>query len=143
SCADDDVMFAIQTDREWRRFCGEVMEQPDLADDPRFVTNAERLKNRVPLESLIDAHFRKHPRASILRRLEQSDIPTGAVNDVPSVAKHPQLAARGRWANVGSEGGDFPALKPPHNLGHVAPRMGRVPALGEHTQEILAELRRP
>ena len=66
----------------------------------------------------------------------------GMVNDVPAVVEHPQLAARKRWTRVESPGGDIPALLPPHNLQHVAPRMGRVPALGEHTEEVLATLRR-
>ena len=43
ACADGDVMFAIQTDREWRRFCDEVLGEPPLADDPRYVTNAARV----------------------------------------------------------------------------------------------------
>jgi crotonobetainyl-CoA:carnitine CoA-transferase CaiB-like acyl-CoA transferase len=72
--------------------------------------------------------------------LERADLATGAVNDVPSVMKHEQLAARGRWLTVETPTGEIPALKPPHNLAGVAPHMGRVPALGEHTQEILASL---
>ncbi len=62
------------------------------------------------------------------------------MNDVPAVAAHPQLAARGRWATVATPGGPMPALVPPHNLRHAPARMGAVPALGEHTEEVLAEL---
>ena len=64
------------------------------------------------------------------------------MNDVAAVAAHPQLAARNRWVNVDSPGGEFSALLPPHNLAGAPPRMGAVPALGEHTDEILAELAR-
>ena len=60
--------------------------------------------------------------------------------EVPAVAAHPQLQARGRWTEILTEGGAWPALLPPHNLAGVAPHMGRVPALGEHTAEVLAEL---
>jgi itaconate CoA-transferase len=142
ACADGDVMFAIQTDREWRRFCADVMCDPSLASDGRYATNAARVENRQPLEERIEAHFGQHPRAEVIAMLERADIPTGMVNDVPAVVDHPQLAARQRWTRVESPSGDIPALIPPHNLQHAPPRMGRVPALGEHTNEVLATVRR-
>jgi crotonobetainyl-CoA:carnitine CoA-transferase CaiB-like acyl-CoA transferase len=140
SCADGAVLFAIQTDREWRRFCAQVMDDAALADDPRFVTNADRLTHRDELEARIESRFRPHPRALVISWLDSADIPTGSVNDVAAVASHPQLAARGRWTTVGSPGGDIQALIPPHNLAGVVPRMGDVPALGAQTAEVLGEL---
>jgi itaconate CoA-transferase len=140
SCADGDVLLAVQSDREWRRLCAEVLDAPALADDTRFVTNERRVENRVALEAMIEDHFRAHTRAEVLTWLDRADIPTAAVNDVPAVAAHPQLAARGRWVNVDSPGGTIPALVPPHNLQHAPARMGSVPELGEHTREVLAEL---
>jgi crotonobetainyl-CoA:carnitine CoA-transferase CaiB-like acyl-CoA transferase len=140
ACADGVVLFAIQTQREWRRFCEQVMDAPSLADDPRFATNADRLGNRAELEAIIEDRLRGLERAGVVGRLEAADIPTGNLNDVPAVADHPQLAARGRWTTVDSPGGPIPALIPPHNLHDAPPRMGAVPALGEHTQAVLAEL---
>jgi crotonobetainyl-CoA:carnitine CoA-transferase CaiB-like acyl-CoA transferase len=58
ACADGDVMFAIQTEREWRRFCVDVMENAGLADDSRFATNTKRLENRTELEAMIETRFR-------------------------------------------------------------------------------------
>ena len=139
-CADGAVLFAIQTQSEWRRFCAQVMGTAALADDPRFATNALRLDHRGELEALIEAHFRLQPREGVVRLLEAADIPTGAVNDVPGVVAHRQLAARERWTTVDSPGGPIPALIPPHNLHGVTPRMGAVPALGAHTAAVLAEL---
>jgi itaconate CoA-transferase len=139
-CADGEVIFAVQNDSEWRRFCVQVLAMPALADDERFVTNANRLQNRAELEVMIENKLSKHSQVEVLSWLNQADIATGAVNAVPAVAAHPQLAARGRWVNVASPVGTIPALLPPHNLQHVPPRMGAVPALGEHTNEILAEL---
>jgi crotonobetainyl-CoA:carnitine CoA-transferase CaiB-like acyl-CoA transferase len=89
---------------------------------------------------LIEDRFRTHTAAEVTDWLTHADIPTGAMNDVPAVAAHPQLAARQRWATVDSPGGPIPALLPPHNLQHAPPRMGAVPALGEHSAEIRAEL---
>ena len=140
ACADGVVNFAVQNEREWRRFCDQVLAMPALAGDERFATNANRLQNRAELEALIEDRLGKHTRVEVLTRLDQAGIATGAVNDVPAVARHPQLAARRRWVNVASPGGTIPALLPPHNLLHAPPRMRAVPALGEHTQEVLAEL---
>jgi itaconate CoA-transferase len=140
ACADGSVMLAIQTDREWRRFCGEVLEDAWLAADPRFVSNAQRVANRVDLETMIEQAFSKYSQADVMDRLERADIPTASLNEVPAVATHEQLDARNRWTTVETPNGEIPALIPPHNLAHVAPRMGRVPALGEHTREVLAEL---
>ena len=143
ACADGNVMLAIQTDREWRRFCVDVMRDATLADDPRYVTNADRLANRIELEAGIEARFAPLPRAEVLARLEGADIATASVNGVADVAEHAQLRARKRWHGVDSPFGMIPALLPPHNLAHATPLMGRVPALGEHTEQVLRELRFP
>jgi crotonobetainyl-CoA:carnitine CoA-transferase CaiB-like acyl-CoA transferase len=139
-CSDGMVILAVQNDREWQRFCAGVMDDPALGADPRFTTNALRLANRVPLEAMIEARFRPHPRAVVMEWLERAGIPTANAHTVPEVAGHPQLAARNRWTTVSVPGGMIPALLPPHNLAGITPRMGPVPAPGQHTAEILAEL---
>jgi crotonobetainyl-CoA:carnitine CoA-transferase CaiB-like acyl-CoA transferase len=140
ACADGSVMLAVQSDREWQRFCSQVLEMPGVAGDDRFSTNAQRVINRVALEQLIEQRFRRSTQDEVTVMLERADIPTGVVNDMPAVAAHPQLAARGRWATVASPAGEIPALIPPHNLQHAPSRMGAVPRLGEHRAEILAEI---
>jgi crotonobetainyl-CoA:carnitine CoA-transferase CaiB-like acyl-CoA transferase len=140
ACADGAVLFAIQTQREWQRFCTQVMESPSLEGDARFATNRDRLANRMALEGIIEERFRTLSRAAVIARLDAADIPTGAVNDVPSVVAHPQLAARGRWASAQVGGAPAPALVPPHNLRGAPARMDPVPALGEHTAHVLNEL---
>ena len=140
ACSDGSVNFAIQNQREWRRLCEQVLEMPEVTEDPRFAANADRLRNRAELESIVEKHFSALTQGEILARLDRAEIANGAVNDVAAVARHPQLAARGRWIDVESPVGSVPALVPPHNLGHAPPRMGAVPALGQHSQEILAEL---
>jgi len=140
ACADGSVLFAIQTQREWHRFCAQVMAMPSLESDPRFATNGDRLANRGELEAIIEDRFRDMPRAQVIADLEHADIPTGAVNAVPDVVAHPQLQARARWRVVDVGGGAAPALLPPHNLEGATPSMDAVPALGEHTVEVLGEL---
>ena len=113
---------------------------PLLADDPRFVTNDRRLENREALTSQIETCFARYSVATLIERLEQANIANAAINDVKAVVNHPQLTARSRWASVDSYVGPIQALMPPHNLTSASPRMDRIPALGEHTDEILAEL---
>jgi itaconate CoA-transferase len=137
-CADGDVNISIQNEREWVRFCERVLDSPSLAG--RFPNNAARLANRQEVERLIAEHFATRSRREILQRLDSAEIANGAVNDIPEVAAHPQLAARGRWSEVDSPAGRIPALLPPHNLLHAPAAMGAVPSLGQHTDEILKEL---
>ena len=140
ACADGAVNFSIQNEREWVRFCAAVMGDPALVVDPRFASIPARLENRVALEGMIERRFSGISQARLLEILDGAGIANGAVNDVPAVADHPQLAARGRWVTAETPAGPVPALLPPHNLAGVVSQMGRVPALGEHTLEILAEL---
>ena len=139
-CADGVVNFAIQNDREWRRFCGDVLLMPELTDDNRFATNADRVGHRSELEKTIEDYLGTLTRCEVVKRLEDAKIANGEINDVAALARHPQLTARQRWVNVQSPSGTIPALIPPHNLEHAPPYMRPVPALGEHTREILAEL---
>jgi len=140
ACADGNVMLAVQTDREWRRLCAQVLGDATLADDERFVTNAKRVANRVELEALIEERFAGIERDALLTSLEEADIPTASVNEVPAVAEHPQLAARNRWGTAATPHGEIPALIPPYNISKVHPAMCRGPALGEHTDEVLRML---
>jgi crotonobetainyl-CoA:carnitine CoA-transferase CaiB-like acyl-CoA transferase len=140
-CGDGSVNFAIQNEREWSRFCTDVLHLPALVHNERFATNVQRLKNRAELEALIEQQFARLSVSEVIARLDHAEIANGAVNDVRAVASHTQLAERGRWVKVPSPNGMIPALLPPHNLMGAPPHMGAVPALGEHTQQVLAELR--
>jgi itaconate CoA-transferase len=139
-CADGEVMLAVQTEREWRRFCELVLGDAALANNPLFDTNEKRVVNRAALEALIERRFGELTRAGAGELLRRADIPSGAVNDVADIVAHPQLAERGRWVEIDSYAGAFKALVPPHNLSGAPSRRGRVPSVGEHTAEIRAEL---
>jgi itaconate CoA-transferase len=76
----------------------------------------------------------------VIARLESAEIANARLNDMGQFWRHPQLEARGRWAQVGSPGGTLEMLKPPFNLSGFEPRMDAIPALGEHSRAILAEL---
>ena len=134
------VMLGLQNEREWKLFCDKVLLQPELATDARFSTNALRSAQREVLSALIVQAFSGLSAADIARRLDEAGIANGQVNTMEQVWRHPQLAARGRWREVGTPQGPVPALLPPGSWQRGAPRMDAVPALGQHTDAILQEL---
>ncbi len=134
------VMLGLQNEREWQAFCTVVLEQPGLADDPRFASNALRNQRRDELRGLILDTFAGLTAADVRGRLDRAQIANAAVNDMHDVWRHPQLAARGRWTEVGSPAGPLPALLPPGANDQFAPRMDPIPALGEHTLAVMREL---
>ncbi|MDP9123293.1 MAG: CoA transferase [Pseudomonadota bacterium] len=133
------VMMGLQNEREWQNFCELVLRQPALAKDPRFDGNAKRVAERVALRALILETFQPLTTAQVLERLEAAQIANARVNTMHDVWAHPQLKARDRWRQVGSPAGPLPAMLPPGTW-NDGPRMDPVPALGEHTDALLAEL---
>lgn len=139
-CGDGGVVFlGIQNEREWERFCSEVLGRPALADDPRFADNPSRVRNRRALGEEIEAVFGGLSSGEVEERLEASGIANARLRDVAGLIGHPQLEARDRWREVGSEAGPLRALLPPVLFGEE-PVMGPIPEAGEHTEAILEEL---
>ncbi|NOT26223.1 MAG: CoA transferase [Acidobacteria bacterium] len=134
------VILAVQNAREWTRFCAQVLERADLAADPKFASNEQRVRHRPALHDLINDVFAHLSLEEVTVRLEAADIAHARLNSVPEFLEHPQLSARGRWTEIDSEAGSLRALRPPVEMENVDPVMGRVPALGEHTDAILEEL---
>ncbi|MEG0974760.1 MAG: CaiB/BaiF CoA-transferase family protein [Comamonas sp.] len=134
------VIFGLQNDREWADFCRTVLQQPHLAEDPRFSKNMLRVQNRAELDALIQNCFAPLSREQVLERLNAGGIANAPLNEPDDVWAHPQLQARERWREVTTPAGPIQALLPPATLSGVEAVMGAVPALGEHTQAILQEL---
>mgnify|MGYP003343415025 CR=1 FL=1 len=101
--------------------------------------NAKRVAARDALRAIIVETFAPLTAPQVVERLEAAQIANARVNTMHEVWAHPQLQARGRWREVGSPVGPIPALLPPGRWDDE-PRMDPVPALGEHTDAILAEL---
>jgi itaconate CoA-transferase len=140
TCGDGkQVVLAVQHDREWGIFCDQVLHLPALAAD--YLGNAKRLAHREHLRTVIEGVCSTLTAAQLVERLDAAQIANGQLNEMADLWRHPQLAARGRWTEIDSPGGRLPAMFPPHHVsgGEPAP-MGPVPALGEHTEAILAEL---
>ena len=136
------VMLGLQNEREWRSFCDKVLCQPELASDTRFDANAHRNQHREALCAIILETFSALSTAQVLERLDEAQIANARMNDMAGLWAHPQLQARQRWREVGAPAGPIPALLPPGRHSGFDYRMDPVPAVGEHTEAILASLGR-
>ena len=134
------VFLSVQNEREFVRFCEGVLRNPGLAQDPRFASSPARQANRAAMHDTIEAVFSKLDSNEVVERLERADIANARLNSMQEFWGHPQLKARGRWTKVGSPAGEIDALKPPANIEGMEPRMGPVPAVGQHGRAILEEL---
>ncbi|MFL6624740.1 MAG: CaiB/BaiF CoA transferase family protein [Sulfurifustis sp.] len=134
------VLLGLQNEREWAVFCEKVLQQPALAADARFSSAARRNAARAELRALIVSAFSTLTADEVVARLDDAQIANARMNDMHDLWSHPQLKARGRWREVESPAGPLPALRPPGLPDGVAPRMAPIPAVGQHTDAILAEL---
>jgi len=134
------VIFGLQNAREWKTFCEVVLAEPDLTNDPRFETNPGRVANREALTALVETRFTTLTLTQVVDLLDAAGVANAPLNSMADVWAHPQLAARDRWRTVTTPGGPIQALRPPVNLSPAPTPMGDVPALGAHTETILAEL---
>ena len=108
-----EVLFGIQNDREWTRFCADVLGAPELVRDERFVDNPRRVANRVELTLMIERSFASMTVDDVVRRLDSARIANGRLNDMHDFAAHEQLRARDRWRAIDTEAGWIDALLPP------------------------------
>lgn len=134
------IMLGLQNEREWALFCEKVLLDKALALDERFSANFKRSENREMLRQIIVDGFAALSVDEVVARLEDAQIANARVNDMQGVWDHPQLKARDSWREVDSPSGKLPSLLPPGRNAAFTPRMDGVPALGQHTREILDEL---
>ncbi len=135
-----DLLIGVQNDRGWTALVRDVLDRPELADDPRYATNPARVARRAEVDALVADLTGRMPTADLVARLDAAGIPNAHLNEVAEVAAHPQLAARDRWREVETPGGTVRALLPPITLDGTEARMDPVPALGAHTDAVLREL---
>jgi crotonobetainyl-CoA:carnitine CoA-transferase CaiB-like acyl-CoA transferase len=134
------VILGVQNEREWLRFCVQVLERPDVAADPRFDTVARRSQNAAELRTMILQVFADLTVEQVGQRLEAAQIAYARMNSLSDVWDHPQLVARRRWTTVDSPSGPLPALWPPASQTAFEPRMDPIPEVGQHNASILREL---
>ena len=131
------VTLGLQNEREWRSFCTTVLRRPDLTEDPRFESNADRVAHRAELDAIIAEAASRLTLQDLTARLDAAAIAYGQMRTVHEFLDHPQLRARDRWREIDSPVGRLRALLPPVTVAGREPRMGAVPALGAHTDAVL------
>ena len=134
------VNLGIQNEREWQRFCAQVLAQPTLGDDARFSSNSARVANLDALQIIIEDAFAAHTAAAVIEKLDAAGIANARLNSMQEFWDHPQLQARERWCEVDSPRGPIRALRPPVISADFGHRMDAIPDVGEHTDSILREL---
>jgi crotonobetainyl-CoA:carnitine CoA-transferase CaiB-like acyl-CoA transferase len=139
--ADGTIAIGVGSERQWPRFCA-ALDLPELADDPRFVTNELRVDHRAELRPLLAARLATDTTTAWLDRFEAAEVPCGPIRNVVEAFAARQAQARGMAVEV--EHPAFGVLRQvgaPFSIDGVKPRPRRAPPLlGEHTDEILAEL---
>jgi crotonobetainyl-CoA:carnitine CoA-transferase CaiB-like acyl-CoA transferase len=128
------LLLAIQNEREWVRFCAQVIGDAALATDARFATNKERVANRPALDALIVAAFAPLGREQVVALLEAADIAYGRLSTLDDLVAHPQ----NRHVRVGLGDDEADLLSPPLGEGRLR-ELGAVPALGAHDAAVRAE----
>ncbi|MFI7123053.1 CaiB/BaiF CoA transferase family protein [Amycolatopsis sp. NPDC049868] len=136
---DGQMLIGVQNDTGWRTLVTDVLDAPELADDPRFATNVRRVAHRVECDAAVAARTALWSNSELDERLAAAGVPAAQLKDVGQVAEHPQLRARDRWREVGTEFARVDALLPPVTFDDFEACMGDVPALGEHTHALLVE----
>ncbi|HET89314.1 MAG TPA: CoA transferase [Chloroflexi bacterium] len=133
--------MAAANENQWAKLCTAI-GRPDLAQDPRFVTNVERVAHRAALREILDQVFATRPAAEWLALLHEAGLPCGPINTIPDVFAHPQAEARGLALETDHPtAGTVRVTGFPYKLsGTPAEIRLPPPLLGQHTAEVLTDL---
>ena len=135
------LIVAVATDALWRRFCG-VIGHEELIEDPRFARNALRCQNRAAMDAILEPVLAQDSSDEWARRMDAAGVPCSPVNTIDTVLGLPQMQHRQMVVDVPRD--DLPGLKLPGiaiKLGDTPGAIRRPPPkLGEHTDEVLAEV---
>ncbi len=139
--ADGWVAIGVGNDAQFRRFC-DVIGRPELADDPRFKTNSDRVVNRDALIPILEEVFKTRTTAEWIEALVAADLPCGPINTIDKVFQHPQLLHRRMLEEVNHPtAGRIKLVGIPYKFTGTPLSIRRhPPTLGEHTGEVLREL---
>ena len=129
------VVISIQNEREWVRLCAEVLEQPDLATDPRYASNTARVANRPALDAAVAAVFATLDRDEAQARLRRAGIAFGALNSVADLSAHSQL----RRITTDTPTGPVTGVAPPVRRRGAEFQPRPIPAIGQHTDALRKE----
>jgi crotonobetainyl-CoA:carnitine CoA-transferase CaiB-like acyl-CoA transferase len=127
-----DVLISIQSEREWKKLCAEVMNMPDLPSDPRFANGVARVQNRALTDKIVADVFAALSRDDLVKRLDEADIAFAEVNTMDDLAKHPHL----RRIEVNTPNGPVAYPAPAAIVVGETRPYGAVPPVGDATDMI-------
>lgn len=134
--SDQSFVLAVASEKLWAKACV-ALDRSDLADDPRYASNAARVENRRSLGEQLAALFATAPAAHWLALFAAAGVPAGPINSVTQALAHPVAQARGMCIEID----DIPMIGSPLNLSASPRRLERAPpTLGQHSDEIAREV---
>ena len=137
-CNDGHIIIATGNDAQYQRLCA-VLELDEMASNKLFLKNADRLENRVALIEILNTETKKKTKESLLESCESQGIPAGPINDLSEVFEDPQVIFRGLVKEIDN----IPTVASPFNFSDSSMNITNLsPKLGEHTDEILASLKK-
>ena len=131
----EQVLISIQNEREFAQLCSDILEDEQLARDPRFATNIDRVKNRDTLNQIINQKFGQYHADDLAEKLYKSKIAFGRLNHMADLATHPQS----QFISVSTSKGTFELLAPGAVISGFSPQGGTVPDIGQDSLDIRAE----
>ena len=141
--ADGHIIIAVGNDGQFQRLCT-LLKADDLAADEAFATNPARVADRARLRARLIDYLANWPRADILAACDANHVPAGPINSIADMFADPQIVARGLRLDIPDAAGtELPAVRSPILLTETPLVYDRPPPrLGEHTEEVLAELKK-
>ena len=133
------LLLSIQNEREWQRLCSDVLQQPDLPENPKFSSNVKRVENRAALDDILNTVFTAHSIDQLAVMLQTAQIAFGRLNTMDDFAAHPQ----NRFVTVRTTGGELQILAPGAVVNGVMAPLGAVPDLGANSTAIRDEFAQP
>jgi len=135
SSSGKNVLIAIQNEREWKSLCSVVLKRPELANDYRFNNPIRRIKNRKILDRIIGDIFIKYDQKNLVKKLRESKIACGVLNEIEDLGIHSQL--RKITCKINNQ--EIEVIAPPAIFIGQQESVSLIPKLGEHSQSIRKE----
>jgi len=141
ACADGDAILVVGNDGQFAKLCA-VLGHAEWAQDERFATNAQRVRNIAILSAMLRHEFAQRTRADLIAALDGAGVPCGAINSVPEVFEDPQVKARGMLKYVPHPSGvQVPQVSSPMRFAQTPLQdLAAPPTLGQHSRQVLEEL---
>jgi itaconate CoA-transferase len=134
------AVLGTTNDPEWRRLATLMLGREDLAADPRYARNDDRVSRRGELDAILAQWCASRTLGDVQDAADAAGIGNAVYRTPTEVLTHPHLAARNRWREVEIPNGSVLLPEPPLTFAGPQPPMGAVPGLGQHTEAVLAEL---